>query len=76
MTIQKETIDVDDTILVVYCDKCGEREPLEATTFEQAIEEVKEAGWHIGKPTTIRYKAGSGSYKETYSEHLCEDCKP
>lgn len=47
----------------VECDECGIDESLEATSFEEAVEEVKGLGWRA--TTNVQ----SGSW-----ENICPEC--
>lgn len=77
MTIEK----LDPGVWYVTCDECGEQKELDTDPdddFDDAVAEVKEKGWKICPPETVKFSSqfnGDKRHKVTYWTHLCLDCR-
>lgn len=77
MTIEKQP----PGLWFACCDDCGDLIELDTDPdddFTDAVAEVKERGWRIFKPETVKHYDGMGmrkSMKVTYWRHQCPDCR-
>lgn len=77
MTIEKQP----PGLWFAFCDQCGEKAELDTDPddpFTDAVAEIKELGWRICPPDTVKFQDGPGfrkTMKQTYWTHLCPDCR-
>jgi hypothetical protein len=77
MTIEKQP----PGLWFACCDQCGVLVELDTDPddeFTDAVAEVKELGWRICPPETVKYAEGHDlrrNRRVTYWTHLCPDCR-
>lgn len=77
MTIEKQP----PGLWFAFCDGCGERRELDTDPddeFTDAVAEIKQLGWRIKPPESVKYANGPGfarTHKTTYWQHHCPDCR-
>ena len=71
----------DPGVWYAICDQCGEEVELDTDPddeFTDAVAEVKDMGWKICPPETVKFPSdysGKKKHRVTYWTHLCRDCR-
>lgn len=73
MTIERS----EDVPVTVFCDRCGERLPLDVdheTTDTEVVNVMRAEGWQRGPIERQRFDAAIAPYSVLYEDDRCPDC--